>query len=273
MSISFGARSDVGKVRTNNEDNFFVDEKMGLFLVADGMGGANAGEVASKMAMDVISANMKTALARQESAPDKTQVILGQNNPGISPQANHLASSIRLANQVINEASAKYTQNQGMGTTVVAVLEQKGSYSIAWVGDSRIYLVRHNQVQQLSTDHSLVQEQVTQGLITPEVAKISEFKNILTRALGTAPSVEVSVEELPAFDRDYLILCSDGLTRKVTDDMILAAVQEATEPQKIADRLVALANELDGKDNVTVVTVHYKTDTILGKFKNLVGKK
>src|SRR3989339_248422 len=137
MTIEFGAKSDQGRVRTNNEDSFAVYEKHGLFIVADGMGGHNSGEVASKMAVDIVGRNFGSLKERKEANEDKTQIIYGQSNPAVSEPANQLSSSIKLANQAIFEASQAYPQNQGMGTTLVSVLTNGASHIIAWVGDSR----------------------------------------------------------------------------------------------------------------------------------------
>src|SRR3989339_422032 len=264
MPVTFCAKSDPGKVRTNNEDNFFTDPELGLFIVADGMGGHSSGEVASKMAKDVISANYKSALLKQRDT-EHTQVMFGQNNPALSESANHLVSSIRIANQVIYESSQAYPQNQGMGTTVVSVLVKDKSYVVAWVGDSRVYLIRHNQIQQLSTDHSLVQEQVTKGLISADQAEKSEFKNILTRALGAAETVEIDAVETPAFDGDYILLCSDGLTRMLSDQKILEIIQKAQRPDAICEELISAANEAGGRDNVTAVIIENKSENVWSK--------
>lgn len=216
------------------------------------LGGHNAGEVASKMACDIISQKFNEVAHGQGA-----KTIFGESNASLSPDANQLISSIRLANQIVFEASQKYAQNKGMGTTIVAVLVRKKSYVIAWVGDSRIYLVRHNAIEQVTTDHSLVQEQIDKGLITEEQGEKTDYKNVLTRAVGVAESVNVDIHEIPAMDGDYLILCSDGLTRKVDKTMIYGTVKQNQEnPQQIADSLVDLANERDGKDNVTVMTLY-----------------
>ncbi|MBN1621482.1 MAG: Stp1/IreP family PP2C-type Ser/Thr phosphatase [Endomicrobiales bacterium] len=252
MALEFGAKTDIGTVRSNNEDNFSADEELGLFIVADGMGGHNAGEVASKMATEIITRNMRI-FAKQKSN-----------------LARHLVSSIELANQSIYEASRKYAQNQGMGTTVVAGLLRDDTHIIGWVGDSRVYLIRHGNIEQLTLDHSLVQEQISKGLITPEQAEQSEYKNVLTRALGANENVQADVVEIPAFDEDYLVLCSDGLIRTVADEDILKIVKELKEPQSISEKLIDLAKETGGRDNITVITVHKKTKNIIEKIINMV---
>ena len=257
MVIEYGSRTDLGKVRKNNEDNLTIDPEIGLFIVADGMGGANSGEVASKMAVDIIRNNLRQHLIKKNEKTNYTA---------------HLISSLELANQAIFEASQNYQQNKGMGTTIVAVLSHDKTYTFGWVGDSRIYLVRHNMIQQLTTDHSLVQEQVRKGLIKPEQAEFSEYKNILTRALGIAQNVEAEVLETPAFGNDYLILCSDGLTRGVSDAKMLEVVESLKEPQAISEKLVDLANEAGGKDNCTVVTIFKKQESLFNKILKSVVK-
>jgi protein phosphatase len=259
-TIDYAAKTDVGRVRTNNEDSVLTAPPIGLFIVADGMGGHNAGEVASRMAVNVVDSNIRRAVEHKTAEPDKTQVLFGQADAALSEFGNHLVSSIRIANQVIYEASQTQAQNKGMGTTIAAVLARDTAYSIAWVGDSRVYLVRHGVLQQLTTDHSLVQEQVDRGLITSEQAETSDFKNILTRALGNAPAVEPGAVEIEAFDDDYLVLCSDGLTRMVPDRQLLAIVQADRKAADICERLIACALEAGGKDNVTAIVLHRKTE-------------
>lgn len=272
MIIEFGAKSDVGQIRKNNEDNFIIDEKSGLFVVCDGMGGHSSGEVASKLAVDVVSKNFAQSLQKQQNA-DSTQVMFGETNPKISETANRLVSSIRLANQVIFESSKNQPQNQGMGTTIVAVAATAGTHIVSWVGDSRVYMARNGHLQQMTVDHSLVQEQVNKGLITGSQAETSEYKNILTRALGAAESVEVDTIELTAEDDDYLLLCSDGLTRMLTDEQLMAVIKKFEKPQDICDALIAQANQAGGRDNVTAVVVHRKSQNLWEKFINVVGSK
>jgi len=271
MLMEYGAKTDLGQVRKNNEDNCFVDDKTGLLFVCDGMGGHNSGEVASKLAVEVISKNFSQNMQKQRN-PDATQVVFGENNPKISDTANRLVSSIRLANTVIFESSRNYPQNQGMGTTVVAVAAVGNIYTVGWVGDSRVYLVRHGQIQQLTVDHSLVQEQVNKGLITDSQAESSEYKNILTRALGSAENVEIDTLEIPQMDDDYILLCTDGLTRMLDDNTILETVKKFAKPQDICDNLIALANEAGGRDNVTAVVAYRKSENLWNVFIKAVSK-
>jgi len=271
MTLEYGGVTDPGKVRTNNEDHILVDGKNGIFIVADGMGGHNSGEVASKMACDIISKNLEAAMARKAQA-DRTQIVFGDNDPALSVVANHAVSSIRLANQVIYEASLSYSQNKGMGTTLVLTLYHNNSYIIGWVGDSRAYLARHNRLQQLTNDHSVVQEQIDKGFITPQQAEKSEYKNVLTKALGTDASIKPDVVETPAFPGDYVLLCTDGLTKMLSDAQILETLTGGGGPQEIAAKLAARANSAGGRDNVSAVVLHVKGNTVWDKLVDSIRK-
>ncbi len=267
MPLTVGALSDKGRVRANNEDSFVADEELGLFIVADGMGGHNAGEVASRMAAELVTGAIRS-LRERDADPERTRVTFGPSDPSLPDEENRLAGGIKLANRAINEASAGSPERRGMGTTIVAARIAGDMYTLAWVGDSRIYLMRHGLLQQVSVDHSLVQEQVCRGLISEDQADKSEFKNILTRALGPDPEVEVDSASLGAFDNDYLVLCSDGLTRMVPDDVIADTIRSKTDPADICSALVAAANDAGGRDNVTVIVVHYRQDRLWTKLFN-----
>jgi protein phosphatase len=263
--MQFAAKSDMGQVRKNNEDSYFTDPETGLFLVADGMGGHKSGEVASKMACEIISSYVIKAF--EGVSPDgHAKTVYGEADPAVSDASNSLLSAIRLANRMIFEASSSSAENRGMGTTLVSVLVRERSYTIAWVGDSRIYLVRHGLLQQLTTDHSLVQEQLNKGLISSDQAETSEFKNVLTRALGTSEEVAVDIAETIAFEDDYLLLCSDGLTRMVPDHLILETIKKFENPGNICDELISLANKAGGRDNITAVVISNKEDNFWKKF-------
>ena len=247
-----GSRTDVGRRRGNNEDNFIVTPEVGLFVLSDGMGGEAAGEMASKIAVEEISRHMK-AVVRNGTAP-----LMGEPNPQFGEFTNQLASSIRLSNRVIWEAAQHHASQRGMGATVVAALLRSPVMSIAHVGDSRIYLLRAGELQQLTQDHSLVMEQVRRGLITREEAEHSDMQNIIVRALGAEEAVQVDMDEVFVMPGDQVILCSDGLTRMVLDPGIAQVVAEAESPQQACDRLVEIANDAGGEDNITVVVVRVK---------------
>lgn len=258
MKWVVAGKTDKGCVRQNNEDSLAVDDALGLFIVADGMGGAASGEVASRLAVDVIAKSVREAVSHKD-AP-----LVGHADSRFSPQANRLASSIRLSNQLIYETARARPQDQGMGTTVVSVWMSEHSFVVAHVGDSRIYLVRKGVLQRLTEDHSLVAEQVKKGLLTEEQAEASGIANIITRALGTEPSVEVDLDEVAASEGDCVILCSDGLTKMLDDAQILKAAQEAPEPEALCEQLVSLALAAGGKDNVTVVAARLVDEPRVG---------
>lgn len=241
--------TDVGVTRAHNEDSFHVDNESCLFLVADGVGGQNAGEVASRMSVEVISTHFKKAL--EDNVP-----FVGESDKAVGEETNRLASAIRLANQVVHESSQSNPSMKGMGTTVVAItLTHNGNLGVAHAGDSRAYLLRHGGIFQLTNDHSLVAEQLRQGLISEEEARNSKVKNVITRALGAMDDVDVDVEEQPMEDGDMILLCSDGLTNMVDDETILSIIEDSQSMEDACSKLIKLANENGGKDNITAVLV------------------
>ena len=246
LEISACGRTDKGLVRPNNEDGFYIDDKAGLFVVADGMGGHASGEIASKLAIDVIR-DYFTAFHEGRAA------LIGKFDEKYSEMAKVIGSAVRLANEAIYEAAKSNAGWQGMGTTVAAVVISRNKLSIAHVGDSRVYLVRAGDIEQLTDDHSVVYEQVKHELLTREEAQKSEMRNLLTRALGVASDVEVDVSELTLSAGDILVLCTDGLNSMVSDDDILALAVSLKDPEAVCDRLVELANKQGGKDNITVI--------------------
>lgn len=254
MKFLAAGKSDKGVSRQNNEDNFCVDEDLRLFIVADGMGGAAAGEVASRMAVETIINHVKRSSVGN-------MLFVGGYDKRFSDGASYrIASGIRLANQAIYEASQSNVEWRGMGTTVAAALLDGSKMSIAHAGDSRIYLIRTSSIIQLTDDHSIVSEQVKSGLLTKEEAEGSEARNIITRALGSAQSVKVDLDEIGLIDGDRIILCSDGLTTMVPDSVILSIVATYNEPDRACSALIDIANRNGGKDNITVVLVYLLAD-------------
>jgi serine/threonine protein phosphatase PrpC len=249
MDIVFGAKTDVGLKREHNEDSLCADPKLGLFIVCDGMGGRNAGEIASGLAVEIIQKHMSDAHA-SEALP-----LIGAANPKLSPHTNRLASAVRLANQVVNGASQSKPGQSGMGTTVVCALLNGPMLSVAHAGDSRIYLVRGENIHALTADHSLVAEQVRQGILTEEQAEKSAQKNIVTRALGVEESLQVDLDEIELVKGDVILLCSDGLTKGVKPVEIMRVLREEKEPQAACDRFIKLANAAGGEDNTTVIVI------------------
>jgi len=251
MKIEIVGHSNVGKKRSNNEDFFALDAKVGFFVIADGMGGHNHGEVASKMAVETIWNSMERFILVNQRVMGKMDDIR------VSEQANQLANAVQLANQVIFESANSQLQYAGMGTTLDAVLFHENKAIVAHVGDSRVYLVRNGSLTQITQDHSLVEDQLRQGLINKEQAKNSNFKNILTRSLGMSETTEVDVVEVNLCSGDFLIGCTDGLNKMVSDDEILKTIPLMKTPKMIVERLVDIANDAGGIDNVTVVVAQW----------------
>jgi len=252
MKIDIAGLTDVGRVRSNNEDYFFVAPEDYFLLVADGMGGHLAGEVASKLAVDIVAANLRKYLRGNLKA-----IFGGQPDKNLSVYSNYLVSSIRLANQVIYEKAAVSPAQKNMGTTIVAALLdiKKNIVSVANVGDSRAYLIAKDKIEQLTTDHTLVQEQQDKGLISKEQAASSPIQYILSRALGVEPAVVVDVREINIKTGEHILLCSDGLSRMLADEEIFRFFQSADPARTIAARLIDAANERGGKDNITVAVL------------------
>ncbi|WP_353235653.1 Stp1/IreP family PP2C-type Ser/Thr phosphatase [Diaphorobacter ruginosibacter] len=239
----FAALTDVGRVRPNNEDAVGVNEDIGVAILADGMGGYNAGEVASAMAVDYVSAHMLRIL--KELGPDYSPVEL----------RIALDMCINGANRNILEAALASPQQLGMGTTLVVGVFQHDRLILGHVGDSRCYRLRDGALQQLTRDHSWLQEQLDAGLITAKQALNSEYGNLVTRALGVGASVQIEINEFPVEPQDLYILCSDGLTDMI-DDADLAALAKAPAPlAEKAQRMIQLANAMGGRDNISVVLV------------------
>ncbi|WP_426416303.1 Stp1/IreP family PP2C-type Ser/Thr phosphatase [Aestuariirhabdus sp. LZHN29] len=232
-TISFAARTDPGKQRSNNEDCYLCKDDLGLWLVADGMGGHNCGEVASRIAVDTI------AQAIADSTP--------------------LADSIHQAHEAIRKQSQLNSQQEGMGTTLVALQDKGSEYSIGWVGDSRIYRwnpVRVPSMQQLSRDHSYVQELLENGSISQQEAENHPQRNIITQSLGCPLDVlRVDSDSLEWLAGDTLLLCSDGLNDELSDEEIQSLLEQPIPPQRLADDLVEAALARGGRDNITVVII------------------
>ena len=246
LSIEVSGKSDVGCVRTNNEDNFGYDTQLGIFVVCDGMGGQQAGELASKIAVD-------TVLGFYREAGDTTRSGVSQFE-GVSQRAADLAGAIQLANQAIHEAGARDITIAGMGSTIVAVAVESNLFSIANVGDSRIYLIRKSEVAQLTQDHSLVMEQVRRGLMTLEEAENSKMQNVIVRALGTDDTVEPDLADHEFSPEDVLLLCSDGLSRYVKEDKIAESVNQDSLDKACSD-LIEAAKAGGSDDNITCLLI------------------
>ena len=258
MQIVSGGVSDVGRVRTNNEDAFRIVEPQGLFILSDGMGGEANGEVASAMAVETIA---KFCSNSQESKQDSGATLSGTVLDSWSAPTKKLQNAVFQANFEIYKAAQEHPEQRGMGATLTVGWINGSKLSLAHVGDSRAYLLRAGGLQQLTSDHSLVAEQVRRGIITPQQAEESEMQSVLLRALGAHAEVDVDMEEVELFPRDLLLFCSDGLTRMVTEPEIAGVLQSETDPASAAQKLVDLANERGGMDNVTVVVARVEEES------------
>jgi len=245
--LEIGSRTDMGRVRSNNEDSYKLVPELNLLVLSDGMGGEAHGEVASNIAVESISAHCL------EAAKDNNLPLRCAPRPDLSAETNRLVSAVCVANAAIYETAQKNPTHKGMGATVVAVCVNEERISLVSVGDSRAYLLRSGELQQLTQDHSLVAEQVRRGVLTPQQADESDMQGVLIRALGIEEEVEVDADEHLLMEGDMVLLCSDGLTRMVPDPEIASTLLTYDGVQPAADRLVELAKENGGIDNVTVI--------------------
>ena len=246
--LDVASLSHPGMVRSHNEDSVFVDGDAGLAVLADGMGGYNAGEVASGIAVDVVSNGLLPELA---SGRELSKVDV---QSGLTHAALLLQQQIAAANKGINEAAQTRPECAGMGTTIVAAVFHGNRVSIGHIGDSRCYRLRGEKFEQLTHDHSLLQEQIDSGQLTSEQAKYSLNKNLVTRALGIEAIVPADIAEYRVEANDIYLLCSDGLTDMVDAEMIHNIVDEhrSTLPEAAAE-LIDLANQNGGRDNISVI--------------------
>jgi serine/threonine protein phosphatase PrpC len=255
VQIVSGGVTDLGRVRSNNEDSFRIIEPLNLFILSDGMGGEAHGEVASSLAVETVERVCATPKG------DSDVTLAGASSENWSPQTRLLQNAVFQANFNIYQSSQEHPEQRGMGATLTAGWINGNKLSLAHVGDSRAYLLRTGNLQQLTNDHSLVAEQVRRGIITPQQAEESEMQSVLLRALGAHSEVDVDVDEFNLFPRDVLLLCSDGLTRMVTEPEIAGTLQAETDPEKAAQKLVDLANERGGLDNITVIVARLQDES------------
>jgi len=241
--------SDAGRVREHNEDTIGTDSDIGLVVLADGMGGYKAGEVASGIAVRTVMTLLKDAVEREDLA-------LRDSGSGLSRPGILLRDAIHRANKIIHQTARTQSHCEGMGTTVVAGLFFDDKLTIAHVGDSRLYRLRGEELTQVTQDHSLMNELVARGFYTPQEAQRASAKNYVTRALGVEPTVEVDVADVPVEKDDLFLLCSDGLSDMVEhEDIQLTMSTFGANLQTLARQLVLLGNDNGGRDNISVVLV------------------
>jgi serine/threonine protein phosphatase PrpC len=253
LRIHCEARSDVGRKRKGNEDSLFLNPEHRLFVVADGMGGHAAGEVASKIAVDSINEFVTLTGGNQEITWP-----FGLDD-SISYDGNRLKTAVRHANRRVLEATRERSEYEGMATTVAAVLVDGDTANLAHVGDSRIYLFSDGEISQLTSDHSWVNEQIRSGVISADQARSHPLRNVVTRALGGRADLVVDVQSRRMKGGDLLLLCSDGLTTMIGDDDIARILADAEgDIARAARALVDEANERGGEDNITVVLLKFE---------------
>jgi len=240
VKLLYAARTDVGMIRSGNEDNFTVDvtETRGIFIVADGMGGHAAGEVASEMAVQIV---------QRELAP--TEDLGGE---GI---VKTVATALRKANRAIHDRTLTEVDKQGMGTTASVLLVAGARYIIGQIGDSRVYLLRDGQFSQITKDHSYVQEQVDAGFLTPEQARYHPYSNVITRCVGASPDVEPDIYRGDVRAGDLYLVASDGLTGMVDDRRLAQLLSSRADADRKVQSLIAEANGRGGLDNITAIIV------------------
>jgi PPM family protein phosphatase len=251
MRLEVAAQTDVGCARTNNEDNLGYDVRHGVFVLCDGMGGPAAGELASRTAVESLLKYFG------ESGPNGQPSSYGKRNEALPIPADLLAEAIQLANQAIREKAARQASSAGMGSTIVCALVANSSCSVGHVGDSRAYLIRRGAMQQLTQDHSLVMEQVRQGLISREQAANSRQRNVLLRALGPEQTVEPDLQRVTIVPEDTLLLTSDGLTGCLSGEQILTIIASSPDLQQACNNLVQAAKDAGGEDNITCLLIRF----------------
>lgn len=251
MRLNWAVRTDPGLRRPSNEDSYATRPDLGLFAVADGMGGHVAGEVASRIAVDTI----QTFIAETAGA-DSNRTWPFPFEPALSLEANRLKAAFRLANRQIAAAMADAADLRGMATTASAALAGRSSVCVAHVGDSRVYTMRDDELTQITHDHSWVEEQVRAGTMTPSAARQHPWRNVVTRALAGGDDPEVDVTEVPVEAGQRFLLCSDGLFTVMGHEEIARILgHRSASLQEICDRLVASANDGGGPDNVTALVL------------------
>jgi serine/threonine protein phosphatase PrpC len=252
LKVTSAGLTDVGRKRNHNEDSFLVDDELQLYVVADGMGGHAGGGTASRIAVETIDRELRKIRDAKDS-PFHVACNLQE-----SPLPEAIRTAVERACFNIFTTAQEDPRLAGMGTTVISLLVKDEFAFFAHVGDSRAYLVRGDLIQQISEDHSLVNEQIKAGMITPEEAKHSRYKNIITRSVGFEEEVQVDVMGLASESGDTFILCSDGLANMLEDRELLEIVHRYSLPD-IPKRLIDLANERGGDDNITVIVVQTST--------------
>ena len=269
IDIESSGITDIGRRREQNEDSLFYDDGVGLYVVADGMGGHKAGEVASKLVVETIRDYI------DQNQDDQQPENLVDTDEKLSKEAQRLLASIHLSNRVVHQTALDNEDYKGMGSTVSAVYFTENTFIVANVGDSLVYLIRDGKIELLSVPHTLVAEQAA---LDPENAELlwSDFKHVLTRAMGVDEFVKADINELPFYKEDIIVISSDGLTDKATPEEILEVVYNQRSDQA-CQGLVDLANERGGEDNITAIVLKVNSSRnhgrgFMGRLKQTLNK-
>ncbi|WP_167590410.1 PP2C family protein-serine/threonine phosphatase [Oceanidesulfovibrio indonesiensis] len=261
--------TDVGRRRDTNQDTFLIDRDLGLFVVADGMGGRQGGGVASQLVTETVSTQLRRHLARDAPAPDPNDpVFVDDEERQLARKGRLLKGAVLASNRAVFEKSSQHAALRGMGSTLAAVLLNEDVLEIANVGDSPIYLLRGGAIHLVSVIHTVEAEhaaKIASGELAADSPPLDKrYRHVLTRAVGVAPGVKVQMRELRFYDGDQLLLCSDGLSNKVDPDEMLD-VAERNNPEATCRKLVNLANERGGEDNICVVNVRLGIEDVDGE--------
>lgn len=254
VALQFAVKTDTGLVRAHNEDAVEINVDHKVAVLADGMGGYNAGEVASGIAVSIFMATLEQCLQQKK----RRGRLTGKFLQGL------MVESVTQANAHILEAARMQPQFSGMGTTLVAALFHHDRVALAHIGDSRAYRFRQGSLQQLTRDHSQLQEQIDAGLVSPEWARFAPNKNLITRALGVAPQIDVEVNDYPTENDDIYLLCSDGLSDMLSHEQMIDILKSNySDLDLLCDTLVEAANNNGGRDNISVVLVKVQSNEVI----------
>jgi protein phosphatase len=253
MRIRAVGMTDVGCVRKHNEDSLLVDAGLGLFVVADGLGGHAAGEVASRIVVETVARFVGETLEK-----DRTWPV--EYDPTLSYDGNRLKVALLLTDQAIVEDIRRNPERETMGSTVVAGLFHDTTVTLAHVGDSRAYVVGPQGIRQVTRDHSWVAEQVASGILTPSEARVHPFRNVITQALGNGGELDVEVQSFELGKSDRLLLCSDGLSGMIGDNQIWELIEQSADMQTAVESLISSARDHGGEDNITAILIGWEPE-------------
>lgn len=251
MPIAFAYKSDIGQVHNHNEDFIWVDSETGLFIVADGMGGHEAGEVASQLSATAVAKALQGDIGSADDQVSSQQI------------SALMIKAFETANESVLAMANQSEQSRRMGSTIVTAVLKLPSVYICHLGDARAYLSRNNVLTQITQDDSVVAELLAAGLISEEEAKTHIYRSVVTKAMGQDPPVEPTFTELTVMANDWLLICSDGLTSMISDEAIKAELNNAKgNPDYLVEALVKAANDAGGKDNISVIAIQVLSDEL-----------